>query len=135
MTYRVFISHRITDTWVARQIAAHIHSLGAATFLDTHDIDDGDDAEERVLDAVGACDELLVLLTPWAIGHPWIMLETSCFMLLRRRIVMIRYGLTQHETEADERLFQTLRKQRIMELNEIDSYFGRLERRIAATVS
>lgn len=62
--FQVFIAHASADTWVARQIARYIEVCGASTFLDEADIEYGDDFEERILAAVHAPLELLVLMTP-----------------------------------------------------------------------
>ena len=81
MAYQVFISHSSADTWVARQIARHIEELGASTFLDEEDIEHGDDIEEEILSAAQNSDELLVLLTPWALTRPYIWIEIGwCFL-------------------------------------------------------
>lgn len=72
MPYQVFISHASEDTWVARQLAQIMQWFGATTFLDEADIAYGDDVEERILQAVRTSEELLVLLTPWALRRPYI---------------------------------------------------------------
>src|ERR1700722_10652486 len=63
----VFISHSSRDTWVAKQIAAHVKCVGAETFLDEADIEHGDDFDDEIVKASKRCTELLVLLTPWAV--------------------------------------------------------------------
>ncbi len=61
--FQVFISHSSVDTWVARQIARAVEERGATYFLDEADMEYGDDFEEKILAAVRASQELLVLLT------------------------------------------------------------------------
>jgi len=73
--FQVFISHSSVDTWVARQIARAVEERGASYFLDEADMEYGDDFEDNILAAVRASQELLVLLTPWAIKRPYIWLE------------------------------------------------------------
>ena len=72
--YTVFISHAGTDTWVATQIAAHINEH-ADTFLDEANVDFGDDFEAIILAQLRDSQEMVVLLTPWALHRPYIWLE------------------------------------------------------------
>src|SRR5689334_4371608 len=78
-THQVFISHSSSDTRVARQIANYICDCGAACFLDESNVQIGDDFEEKIREAANASDELLVLLTPWAIDRPYVWLEMGPF--------------------------------------------------------
>lgn len=71
----VFISHSSRDTWVAKQIAREISACGASAFLDEADVEVGDDFEERILEFLEKANELLVLLTPWALDRPYVWAE------------------------------------------------------------
>ncbi len=75
--WSVFISHRSTDLWVAKQIAAQIAACGAVPFLDEAEIDVGADFEEHILNFLETADELLVLLTPWAMERPYVWAENG----------------------------------------------------------
>ena len=75
MGYSIFISHSSRDPWVTRQISGIIQGFGASTFLDEADIDYGGDFEDKILEAVRASQELVVLLTPWALARRYIWLE------------------------------------------------------------
>jgi hypothetical protein len=77
---RIFISHASSDSWVARQLAAHIRGFGADTFLDCEHIQHGDDFEEKIIDAAGDCTELLVLFTPTASDRKYVWLEIGMFL-------------------------------------------------------
>ncbi len=68
----VFVSHSARDTWVARQIADQIIKCGARPFLDEADIEVTDDFEEVILEFLGKADELVVLMTPWALDRPYV---------------------------------------------------------------
>lgn len=70
MPYLVFISHSAIDLWVADRIADHVKSCGAEVFLDEAEIAVGADFEEDILSHLEKADELLVLLTPWALERP-----------------------------------------------------------------
>jgi hypothetical protein len=68
----VFVSHSARDTWVAKQIAREISACGATPFLDEADIDAGGDFEQDIRDFINKADELVVLLTPWALDRPYV---------------------------------------------------------------
>ena len=131
MKPRVFISHSSKDTWVAKQLAAHIHDCGADTFLYESDIDHGDDFEEEILKAEETSTELLVLLTPWALERIYIWLEIGFFRRGGKRIVGVLHGLSAKDIATDERIAVLLKKIDLVELNSVDSYFQQLRRRIA----
>ena len=79
----VFVSHAGSDTWVARQIAAHITARGAVPFLDEADIATGEDFEERILTALERADEMVVLLTPWSLKRPYVWMEIGAAWIKR----------------------------------------------------
>jgi hypothetical protein len=133
-THQVFISHSSTDTWVARQIGKYIGDCGAACFLDESSIQIGDDFEEKIREAANASGELLVLLTPWAVNRPYIWLEMGVFWGSGKRIIGILHGLTKNELLALERVPVLLKRIDLISLNEIDSYFNQLKRRMKSTV-
>ena len=128
--YQVFISHSSLDVWVAQQIAKNINQAGASTFLDHADIDHGDNFEERILNAADTADELVVLLTPWSKIRPYIWLEIGLFWGNRRRIVAILYGLTSESLSASDEIPALLKKIDLVDINNIDSYFQQLEKRL-----
>jgi hypothetical protein len=66
----VFVSHSSADTWVAKQIAREIRRCGATPFLDEADIDVGSEFEDDILAFLNQAEELVVLLTPWALDRP-----------------------------------------------------------------
>jgi len=131
MAYKVFISHSSIDTWVARQLARYIEDLGASTFLDEADIEYGDDFEERILEAIRTSQELLVLLTPWALKRPYIWLEIGAIWGLGRRVIGVLHGLSPSELVAQDGTPALLKRIDLVELNNIGLYFEQLQRRIS----
>jgi hypothetical protein len=130
MSYEVFLSHASADQWVAEQIAARIRDgCGASVFLDAFDIKKGDDIEDRIFDAMSRADELVVLLTPWAIDRNWLWVEIGAARALERRIVPILYQVTLAAIE-DKGGATFLRAKNVVEINDIDRYFSELKRRI-----
>jgi hypothetical protein len=50
-------------------------TCGAKVFLDEAQIDVGDDFEEEIRNYLQDCDELVVLMTPWALERPYVWAE------------------------------------------------------------
>ena len=128
--FQVFISHSSVDTWVARQIARAVEQCGATYFLDEADVEYGDDFEDKILAAVRASQELLVLLTPWAIKRPYIWLEIGAIWGQGQRIVGVLYGLGVKELMTDEGTPALLKRITLVEINKLDEYFDQLAARV-----
>ena len=129
--HQVFISHSSRDTWVARQLAAHVEESGASYFLDKADVDHGDDFDEVIVGAANSSDELLLLLTPWSKDSRYIWMEVGMFRALGKRIVGVLHGISTVEVSTDERMPALLKKLDLVEINKVDTYFAQLERRVA----
>jgi len=130
---QVFISHSGTDTWVAKQIARQVRSCGARTFLDEEQIEAGADFEDEVLSSLDKSHELLVLMTPWSRERPYVWLELGAAMGKGLYIVAVLHGLTPAEIQADEKMVVFLKKKKLIDINEIQTYFRQLRRRARAT--
>jgi hypothetical protein len=128
--YRVFISHAGTDTWVARQIEAHITDRGADAFLDVADIAAGDDFEVRIVDELAKSNELVVLLTPAALDRPYIWMEIGAAWGQRKRIIGILYGLTAHDISSREHGPALLKRINLIDINSFDQYLDELSERL-----
>ncbi|HEX9983784.1 MAG TPA: toll/interleukin-1 receptor domain-containing protein [Thermoanaerobaculia bacterium] len=126
----VFISHSSTDTWVAKQIAAHVRACGAEVFLDEADIAHGDDFEGRIVQAAKAATELIVLLTPWAMNRPYIWLEIGVFWGDQKRMVGVLHGMTAKAFTADEQTPVVLKRLSLVTLNDVETYFEQLRARV-----
>ena len=74
MSYLTFISHSGQDTWIAQKIASDCEALGASTFLDEARIAVGARFKE-IISALKTANELIVLVTPWALKRPYIWME------------------------------------------------------------
>jgi hypothetical protein len=130
-TFQVFVSHASADTWIARQIAAKVKRCGATCFLDVSDVDHGDDFDRKIRKAARTSREMLVLITPTAIGRPFVWLEIGAFWGSGKRIVAVLHGLTPQQVSTDERLPIALKRIDLVTLNDVDSYFSQLRRRVA----
>lgn len=131
----VFISHSSKDTWVAKQIAREISACGATPFLDEAEIDVGADFEEEILAFLEKADELLVLLTPWALERPYVWAEIGAAWGRRIPIVALLHGMTAAELQSRPGIPVLLKKRNLIDLNEINTYLEQLRLRIAETQS
>ena len=88
------------DIWVAKQIAREISACGAIPFLDEAEIDVGADFEEDILAFLQKADELVVLLTPWALEQPYVWAELGAAWGRQIPIVGLLHGLTVAELQS-----------------------------------
>lgn len=126
----VFISHSAKDTWVAKQIAREITDCGAKVFLDEAEIDLGGDFEEEILKSLEAADELVVLMTPWAVERPYVWAELGAAWFRRIPIVVLLQGMTPGDFQSKPGVPVFLKKRNLLELNGIEEYFGELRKRV-----
>lgn len=127
---KVFIAHASDDNWVAQQIARSVRLVSAQTFLDSEDMDHGDDSEEAIARHAESCTELLVLFTPAARGRPWVWREIAMFQSMKKRVVFVLYGLTDEHISDDPYIAETIKRLIPVGLNEIQSYFDQLAKRV-----
>ena len=127
----IFISHSSKDTWVAKQIAREIIACGASAFLDEADVEVGDDFEERILEFLEKANELLVLLTPWALDRPYVWAELGAAWARRIPIVGVLQGLSAAELQSRESIPIFLKKRDLIDINDIDRYFVGLATRVS----
>jgi hypothetical protein len=125
----VFVSHSSKDTWVAKQIAAQIAKCGARAFLDEADVEVGDDFEQEILEFLDKADELVVLMTPWALDRPYVWAELGAAWSRRIPIVILLQGMTAREFQSKPGIPVFLKKRDIIDLNDVETYFGSLRKR------
>lgn len=126
----VFVSHSGVDTWVARQIARAIEEVGATPFLDEAEIDVGADFEEDILAFLEKADELVVLLTPWALERPYVWAELGAAWGRRIPIVALLHGITPSELQSRPGVPVLLKRRDLVTLNDIDVYLKQLAQRV-----
>ena len=95
----VFVSHSARDTWVAKQIAREIAACGATPFLDEANIDAGGDFEQDIRDFINKADELVVLITLWALDRPYVWAELGAAWGRGIPLVALLLGLTPSELQ------------------------------------
>lgn len=128
----VFISHSSKDTWVAKQLAREVSKCGASFFLDEHSVDVGGDFDEEIRQSLNQSNELLVLLTPWALKRPYIWAELGAAWVRSILIVGILHGVSRTELQSNPAIPVFLKERNLIELNDLDEYFRQLTKRVEA---
>lgn len=128
----VFVSHSGKDTWVARQIAREIGACGATAFLDEAEIDIGADFEDDILSALDKADELVVLLTPWALERSYVWAELGAAWGRRIPIVGLLLGLSVEDLQSRTSVPILLKRRDLLPLNDLDAYLRQLRSRVRA---
>ena len=126
----VFVSHSSQDGWVARQLAREIEGAGASTFLDETHVDAGMDFEDEIIDWLARADELVVLLTPWALDRPYVWSELGAVWSRRKPIVAFVHGITPAELQSRPGTPAYLKTRNMLTLNDVDKYLDELKERI-----
>ncbi len=122
----IFISHHGMDTWVAKRIEEKINLCGAETFLDQTKISIGEDFEAKVMKSLALADEVVALLTPWALTRPYVWTELGFALANRKRIVGILYGVKPE----DPALPEYMRRRLMIDINNLDRYLNQLKKRM-----
>lgn len=128
----IFISHSSKDAWVAKQIARKVVDCGAIPFLDEADVEIGEDLEDRILVSLNEANELIVLLTPWALDRPYVWAELGVAWGRQIPIIVILHGVSSQELQAKTSVPLFLKKRNLIDINELDSYFNQLMARVMA---
>jgi hypothetical protein len=129
-SWLVFVSHSGPDTWVARQIARAIAECGATTFLDEAQINVGADFENDIRAFLQKADELIVLLTPWALTRPYIWAELGAAWTRQIPIVALLLGMSEAELQEPTGIPVFLKGRNLIPLNNIDRYLEELRARV-----
>jgi hypothetical protein len=126
----VFVSHASADLWVAKQVARVIAECGAAPFLDEAEIDLGADFEDDILTFLEKADEIVVLVTPWALNRPYVWAELGAAWGRRIPIIGLLHGISAAELQSMPAVPILLKKRNLLPLNEIEAYLCQLRRRV-----
>lgn len=129
--YDVFLSHSAVDTWVARQISREMSRCGAIPFLDEASIQVGARFDDEILAAISRARELVVLLTPWALGRPYVWAELGAAWGRRIPIVALLHGLDGKEIQSRPAIPVFLKERDLVLLNSADVYFSQLTERVS----
>ena len=101
-------------------------------FLDEAEIEVGGDFEDEILDSLDRADELVVLLTPWALERPYVWAECGAAWSRRIPIVILLQGITPAEFQLRPGVPVFLKKRNMIDLNAIDEYLAELRKRARA---
>ena len=130
MSYLTFISHSSEDTWVAEKLSNECRAAGADIFLDRANIAFGTDIDASIFQALGVADELLVLITPWALERFYIWTEIGVALFRKIPIIVLLHGLSPGKFRANPKVPGSLKQRRLLTLNETDQYIEALTARV-----
>src|SRR5262245_43205966 len=130
--YRVFVSHGSDDTYIVhRHLQQDIEKSGALVFVDAGALQYGDDFRNIILEELGRCDELLVLLTPSSIRRPWVLAEIGAAVIRGKRVVAVRYGPSEKRLQ-ELGILSLLGNHSLLVLDRFDDYVNQLTLRVKA---
>jgi len=124
---KVFISYSTTDTWIARKICEDLGRIGVEVFLDSKDIESGDDVEEAVRQHLVTSDELLLLVSSASLSSHWVMMEVGAARTLGKRLVPVLINVSPNE------LPQPFNRHLARDLNQIERYYAEITERSRST--
>lgn len=130
MPYTVFISHASRDRWAAGQIAKELKAVGVNCFLDSEALETGDPVDANLKEALRNADELLVLLTPTALGRPYVWLEMGVAWGRGIRIIGILFGMTTAELAARDGTPGFMKDVVLRDIEDLERYAEELKQRV-----
>ena len=83
--------------------------------------------KDEILDALREANELLVLVTPWALTRSYVWLEIGAAWLRGIPIVVVLLGVTPAEFRERANIPIALKERNLIALNQIDKYFSELQ--------
>jgi hypothetical protein len=128
--YRVFVSHGSDDRWIAGQIAKCLQELGAQTFLDETSIPKGGNFKQIIHKEIALSDEVVALFTPWSAIRSWVWIEIGAAWGQNKPVVAVFYGMNVEDLEKSGQGKGMLEDINVLQLNEIDGYFGEAATRV-----
>jgi hypothetical protein len=86
-TPRIFISHAWEDNHLVRRLQTELQAAGVEVWVDDSGIRGGDNLPMRINDALEWCDVLLLIWSKAASKSPWVKLEWTTAIALKRKII------------------------------------------------
>ena len=131
MSYLIFISHSSEDTWVAEKLSNECKAAGADIFLDRANIAFGTDIDASIFQALGIANELVVLITPWALERLYIWTEIGVALYRKIPIIVLLHGVSPDKFQGNPSVPWSLKQKRLLTLNEADQYIEALTARVS----
>ncbi|KQW72340.1 toll/interleukin-1 receptor domain-containing protein [Ensifer sp. Root127] len=98
---KAFLSYSFEDSELAEKLALGLMAKGIDIWWAEWEIGSGDSLRQKIDEGLGNCTHFLVLLTPVAIGKPWVKLEMDAGLVRRvsgqAKFIPIRYGVSTTE--------------------------------------
>lgn len=104
-------------------MAKEIRALGAEPWLDEKDLEGGDITREKILQAIDACHEAIVLVSPKSVKSQWVVFEIGAVCGQHKRVTPILNGVAPSEMAP-------MKDVKAMQLNEFDKFLPQLKKRV-----
>ena len=128
--YRVFFSHGSGDKYIVENfLSPELEKSGAGVFLDSGEINFGDDYREIIISELKECDELIVFLTQSSKERPWVFAEIGATIIRSKRIVAMIYGTTEEELQKLG-ILSLLGTSHLLRLDDYEEYINQLSVRV-----
>jgi predicted nucleotide-binding protein len=121
--YIVFISHSSKDQWIADVIAEKIETFGSKVWVDTKNMEGGGITVQEIINAIDACNEAVVLVSPDSIKSQWVPFEIGVVRTKAKRITPILYNTTPDDMAP-------IKDVTAIDLNNFNHFLTQLEQRI-----
>jgi TIR domain len=115
---RIFISHSSEERWIVEQIAARLEQCRADPFCYENDMQVGAAIDETIWDQINSCDDLVVLLSPAALGSRWVSMEIGAARAHKKKLRIFRLYLTPEQVPVE-----LTGGRATSHLNDIEKYF------------
>lgn len=124
--YRIFLSYTRGDSFVAESVRKRIEAIdGLKVWVDAQDMETGDRQDERIRQALEACDELVVVLSKASVKRSWVLIEVGGAWALGKRVAPLLHDLSV------EQVPEPLRRLDCARLDSLDRYLAELRTRVS----
>ena len=82
------------------------------------------------MSALRKANELVVLITPWALSRPYVWLEIGAAWYKGIPIIVLLLGMTASEFQEKANIPVELKKRNLIKLNDVDRYVVELTERV-----
>ena len=122
--YIVFISYSTPDSWIAHVMKEKVEELGAKAYVYEKDMSGGGVIVEEIIDAIDACDEAIVLISPNTVQKPdWVVFEIGAVRGQHKRVTPILNNVDPQQLGPTKDI-------KGVELNNFEHFLQQLRRRV-----
>lgn len=121
--YKVFMSYSSKDWQLAEWIKKELEAAGAEIWIDERDMEFGRPVLDQLLKALGECQEVVVLISPYSARSKWVPMEIGVALGQGKQITPIL-------CHAGPEAFSAMSGIRAVDLNRLQGFCAELKKRI-----